>query len=167
MHPEAYEGFGWAAAKSGLDLRRPWRVLDVGGQNVNGSVHDQFSPLSSILTLDLENADIVADARTWQPTMLFDVVIATEVFEHVREWRQVIHTMRSALDPEGPGILIATCASTNRPAHGATGAPLPVRGEYYANVEPRNLEHCLHQYFADYSVEYRYPPGDAYMWARV
>jgi len=167
VHPEAYEGFGRALAESGLDTRRPWRVLDVGGQDVNGTVHDLFPPLARVWTLDLENADIIADARTWVPTMLFDVVIATEVFEHVEEWRAVVATMRAALDPEGPELLVATCASTNRPRHGATGAPLPARGEHYANVEPADLEHCLGQWFSTYGVAYRYPPGDAYMWARV
>jgi hypothetical protein len=167
MHPEAHAGFQRMLKKVNVPrLYAGLRVLDVGGQYVNGSVHDLL-PGARITTLDLENADIVADARHWRPDRLFDLVMATEVFEHVREWRQVVHTMRAALDPDGPGVLIATCASTDRPRHGATGAPLPARGEYYANVEPRNLEHCLHQYFREYGVEYQYPPGDAYMWARA
>lgn len=165
MHPEAYEGFGWAMRQVGLckgagDLR----VLDVGGQNVNGSVHDYFAR-GCITTLDLENADIIADARVWLPDRKFDVVIATEVFEHVRDWRRVVHTMRSALDPNGPGFFLATCASTHRPPHGATGGPRPVKGEWYENVSVGDLTRCLETFFCFSDVEYQYPPGDAYMWA--
>lgn len=166
MHPEAYAGFGWAIEQCGLDPTQPLRVLDVGGQNVNGTVHEYFTHTdTSILTLDLENADIIADARTWQPDLLFDVVIATEVFEHVRHWEAVIHTMRRALDPEGPGVFLATCASDNRQAHGATGAPAPAPGEWYENVSPERLRRVLHEEFRVAEVTYLYPPGDAYMWA--
>lgn len=166
MHAEAYEGFAWALERSGLDRSQPWRVLDIGGQMVNGSVHDQL-PQSTVTTLDLENADIIADARTWEPTHLFDVVIATEVFEHVHNWGAVLDTMRKALDPEGPGTLITTCASTNRQPHGATGAPAPAPYEYYGNVEPIDLELALRSRFAHSEVRYLYPPGDAYAWARM
>lgn len=166
MHPEARDGFCWAMLESRLTLYTGMRVLDVGGQDVNGTVHDLF-PEGSITTLDLENADILADARTWVPDRLFDVVIATEVFEHVREWPMIVATMRSALDPVGPEILLATCASVNRPPHGATGAPLPAKGEHYSNVEPGDLKLVLHDLFSTYDVAYVYPPGDAYMWARA
>lgn len=167
MHPEAFAGFGRAMQRAGIDRETAYRVLDVGGQNVNGTVHGWFSPETEITTLDLENADIIADARTWEPDRLFDIVIATEVFEHVENWCEVIGTMRKALDPDGPGVLIATCASTNRPRHGATGAPLPVDDEYYANVDPQELDDCLRNFFRTSVVEYCYPPGDAYMWGRL
>lgn len=167
MHPEAYEGFKWAVAE--VKVPQPYaalRVLDVGGQNVNGTVHDLL-PGAKITTLDLENADIIADARTWQPDQFFDVVIATEVFEHVREWRRVLMTMRKALDENGPGILIATCASNHRIPHGATGAPDPAPGEWYRNVKPADLQEMLEDLFTTCDVGYRYPPGDAYMWGRI
>lgn len=165
MHPEAYAGFGWAIEKSGLDPTAPLRVLDVGGQNVNGTVHEYFThPETTILTLDLENADIIADACTWQPDRQFDVVMATEVFEHVKDWKAVIQTMRRALEPDG--VLLATCASDNRQPHGATGAPAPGPREWYGNVSPEQLRRALHQHFRMAEVTYLYPPGDAYMWAR-
>jgi hypothetical protein len=166
VHPEAYEGFGWALRESGLDPTKPYSILDVGGQDVNGTVHDYF-PNAEILTLDLENADIIADATVWKPDQWFDVVIATEVFEHVAGWGYVLETMYRALDVTGPGVLLATCASTNRPAHGATGAPLPAPGEHYDNVSPYDLENTLELYFPHMGVRYQYPPGDAYMWGRI
>jgi hypothetical protein len=74
----------------------------------------------------------------------------------------VIETAWSALRPAG--VLIATCASTNRPVHGATGAPAPAPGEWYENVTPDELSDVLVYLFHRYNIEYRYPPGDAYMW---
>lgn len=164
MHPEAYEGFRQALDEALPIYHEGMRVLDVGGQNVNGTVHELL-PLAVITTLDLENADILADARTWKPDRLFDLVIATEVFEHVAEWREVLVTMRRALDPGGLGALVATCASTARPAHGATGAPLPAEGEWYGNVHEADLRIFLRSLFITSKVTYQYPPGDAYMWA--
>src|SRR5690349_11025084 len=84
MHPEAYEGFQWALQDSGaLLFPKQCKVLDIGGQMVNGSVHDLLPKDAVITTLDLENADIIADATTWEPDQQYDVVMATEVFEHV------------------------------------------------------------------------------------
>jgi len=164
MHPEAHAGLGWAIDQSGLDRHAPLTVLDVGGQNVNGTAHDWFThPATTITTLDVENADVIADARTWQPTRQFDVVMATEVFEHIEDWRAVLNTMALALRPGG--VLLATCASTGRPAHGATGAPLPADGEHYRNVDPPELVEALSRYFPTREVRYQQVPGDAYMWA--
>jgi hypothetical protein len=168
MHPEAHTGIGWAIEQAQLDRHAPWRILDVGGQNVNGTAHDWFThPDTTITTLDIEGADIIADARTWEPDRRFDVVMATEVFEHIRDWPAVLRTMVLALDPAGPGVLLATCASPGRPPHGATGAPLPAPGEWYRNVTPAQLAEAVHPYLPWREVRYLYPPGDAYLWGRI
>ena len=164
MHPEAFDGFSRSLTASGVDPDGRHDVLDIGGQDVNGSVH-ALLPFSSITTLDLENADIIADATTWRSDQRFDLVIATEVFEHVKDWRAVVATMRAHLQPGG--VLVATCASTARQRHGATGAPEPAEGEHYGNVHPDDLRVVLRRLFREYDVEYQYPPGDAYMWARA
>ncbi len=165
MHPEAYEGFGWALHQTGLNPDRGWRVLDVGGQDINGTCHD-WLPNATILTLDLEHADIHADARTWVPDDLFDIAMATEVFEHVQDWRAILSTMAAALDPAGPRILLITCAATGRPAHGATGAPLPAPGEWYGNLTPSALSDALAAHSVVYEVRYDLRTGgDLYAWA--
>lgn len=165
MHEEAYNGFGDMLALSGTNPDGSWTILDIGGQYVNGSVHEYF-PNAKITTLDLENADIIADGCTWRSDRRFDIVIATEVFEHVEDWRAIIETMREHLDPEGPGLLIATCASTGRRPHGATGALDPAPGEWYGNVAPQDLKQELDKRFARAEVHYHQEPwGDAYMWA--
>ena len=165
MHLEAYEGFGEMLYAAEVDRNAPLTVLDLGGQNVNGTVHQWFThPDTEITTLDLENADIIADATDWEPDKQYDVVIATEVFEHVEHWPKVLATAFHALGTGG--VFIGTCASTNRPSHGATGAPDPEPDEWYRNVEPAELQFVLDQLIAHAEVTYKHPPGDAYMWAR-
>lgn len=169
MHPEALDGFTTAALAAALDLTANMSVLDLGGQDVNGTVHAVF-PNAVFTTLDIMDGpgvDVVGDARTWEPTALFDVVIATEVFEHVEGWPAIIATAARALDPSGCGVFITTCASTDRHIHGATGAPLPVAGEWYENVRPELIREVLAEHFHQLDVTYRYPPGDAYAWART
>lgn len=167
MHAEAYAGFGWALSQSGIDRHAPLRVLDLGGQNVNGTVHDYFThPDTIITTVDLENADVLADITVWRPPAGdpgYDVVTATEVFEHVEDWRAVMDTAEACL--KDGGVFIATCASTNRPEHGATGAPAPAPGEWYRNVGPEELEEAVRNRWRRGEVTYKYPPGDAYLWA--
>lgn len=171
MHLEAYEGFGRMLTASGLDVNHPWYILDVGGADVNGSVRDYF-PQGIFTGLDIEAApgvDIVADAATWrlpEDDYGYDVVIATELFEHAEQWHLIIETMAKALDPDGPQLLIATCASTGRPPHGARGEWGVPAGQFYGNVSSEMLREELEKHFHEVEVEYNPNPGDAYMWAR-
>lgn len=164
MHTEAYDGFAGKFCASGLDWHGKWRGLDVGGRNVNGSVRGLL-PEATWVGLDIRpgpDVDIVADAATWEPTQLFDIVISTELFEHAREWRAIIRTMWSALDPTGPGVFISTCASIGRGAHGASGEHAPPPDEWYGNVDPNDLHDELARYFEHVDVSYNPNPGDAY-----
>lgn len=171
MHEEAYDGFGRMLAMTGIDPQGEWRILDVGGADVNGSVRDYF-PNSRFTGLDIEPApgvQIVANAATWRPSWndgSWDIVIATELFEHTAEWAAIIKTMADVLDFTGPELLIATCASTGRPPHGARGEWGVPTGQFYGNVGPDELEQELNTYFKEVHVEYNPNPGDAYMWAR-
>lgn len=180
MHHEAYEGFkrmlaasGWHDDTNPIHGVDPGTILglDVGGADVNGSVRDQL-PEVTWIGLDVAPApgvQIVADAATWRRPDKhpgFDVVSATEVFEHAERWPEIIQTMALALREDGPQILIATCASTGRAPHGARGEYGVPAGEYYGNVPPDALEDVLDKFFINYHVEYNPNPGDAYMWAR-
>lgn len=166
MHAEAYEGFGWMLEASKVDPAKPLKILDLGGQDVNGTVHDYFThKRTQIVTVDIENADVIADATVvYLPSFAADVVISTEAFEHIQDWRGVIRTAWIALKPGGH--LIATCASTDRGPHGMTGSWEVPAGEWYGNVSEAELRDYLGRLFEEHDVTYRYPPGDAYLWAR-
>lgn len=156
MHPTAEQGFvRMVDATFGrivaMTQDRPLRVLDIGGADVNGTVHGALKGaglrLLPIDVLDVEpgpGVTIVSDATdpaTWRMLQrerenakggLYDLVISTETFEHVEAWDQIVYGAASAL--RLGGWFIGTCAGFGRRPHGARGAHNPEPGEYYGNV---------------------------------
>ncbi len=122
----------------------PVSVLDLGGQDVNGNFRERFTG-SVYHTLDISDhpsVDIVADARTWDPGYReYDLVICTEVFEHCERWEDIVRTAWKAC--RRGGWFITTMAGPGRPPHAAGGAEFPPPGEWYKNVEERELLDAL------------------------
>lgn len=176
MHPTALDGF-----RRMLDPIVPvtlapqhLRVLDVGGADVNGTVHatlreafDSDVWSMSIDVLDIaegEGVTIVGDAtkeETWDriDRDAYDLVISTETFEHVQYWVDIVKGARGAL--KAGGWFVGTCASLGRRPHGARGEHVPPFGEYYGNVTPDALVSVLGGVFFDgrLSVEYSREPS--------
>jgi hypothetical protein len=170
MHVEARDGLARQLKASSLDLSAPWRVLDLGGRDINGSIRDLL-PAAKWTGLDVQpglGVDLVHDAtRPWPDGWdRFDLVICTEVLEHVEKWGALLRTASQALEPGGPEMLFVTCASTGRRPHGASGAMDPAPGEWYDNVSPAALRDALVGLFQYSHVEYRANPGDAYGWGQ-
>lgn len=179
MHSEAHAGFAVEASRIGLPTGR---YLDLGGYDVNGTVHDLVRRTVvdadvHITVLDYREGpgvDIVADARTFMTDVKYDAVISTELLEHVAPlpdlpdidgWRLVIGAASDALRPGG--VFVGTCASTGRGAHAADGSGWAANGEHYANVDPADLDDCLRDFgFVDVTVTYNPHPGDVYWSAR-
>lgn len=170
MHPEARDGLARQLTASGLNLNAPWQVLDLGGRDINGSIRDLL-PNATWTGCDITpgpGVDLVHDATLPWPDDFdrFDIVVCTEVLEHVQQWPALLRTAAQALQPGASEALFVTCASTGRPQHGAAGAPLPGPGEWYANVPAEVLRVRLGELFTRLVVEYRALPGDAYAWAQ-
>jgi SAM-dependent methyltransferase len=190
MHPTALDGFKRMLPPLPYD-RASLRVLDVGGADVNGTVHDELRSEYVIEQLDVmdiapgHGVTIVADAtrlETWrelrritqpgsaEPT-IYDLVISTETLEHVHGWRQIVEGAALALRPGG--WFIGTCASTGRRPHGARGEHEPPDGEWYQNIRPTELIYKLEkQFHGDIVVEYSRRPefpttNDLYWRAQV
>lgn len=135
MHPHAF----WFLRSQIIDrgLRDCDRVLDLGGRDVNGTVHSMFNKVRTVDIRPGEGVDIVADAADWVPDDQYEVVLCTEVLEHTPTWQRIIRTAQAALEPGG--TLLCTCASRSRPPHSAIdGGPLR-EGEWYRNVSPAEL----------------------------
>ncbi len=172
MHPAALAGFRRnlrevPGAIPGNPGRSALRVLDLGGQDVNGTVHDVIRDLVGqhveLQVLDIEpgpGVTIVADARNtqwWSTDDFYDLVVSTEMLEHVKDWDLTIRTAAAVL--RDGGWFVGTCASLGRAPHGATGAPAPAPGEHYRNVNPDALVAELDRYgFDTIHVQYERDP---------
>lgn len=170
MHPTALEGFRMMCEPDVLErLPRFVSVLDIGGADVNGTVHDVLRECYSVGWLDVldiapgPGVTIVADAtepETWDRIKVghYDLIITTECFEHVPHWTRIVDGVASVLAPGG--VFMGTAASIGRRPHGARGEHEPPAGEYYGNVDPGSLGFMLTSRFAgDVTVTYSRRPA--------
>jgi SAM-dependent methyltransferase len=90
-------------------------VLEVGARNVNGSLRqlvESFEP-SSYLGVDIHpgpGVDSICNAEELVSRFgpaAFDLIIATEVVEHVHDWCAVVENFKAGLRENG-GLLITT-----------------------------------------------------------
>ena len=100
------------------------RVLEVGSRYVNGSVRpliERFCKPREYIGIDIEPGkyvDIVLPAERivdYFGPESFDVVVSTEVIEHVRDWRLVINNMKAVL--RRGGYIYITTRSFGFPYH--------------------------------------------------
>jgi SAM-dependent methyltransferase len=89
------------------------KVLEVGSRDVNGSARpivEAFGP-ASYIGVDIEpgpGVDEICDATRLVDRFgrsAFDMLISTELLEHVREWRRVISQFKQVLKPGGMVVL--------------------------------------------------------------
>ena len=100
------------------------RVVEVGSLDVNGSLRPIIQNLNpkEYLGIDIEmgpNVDEVCEATEILDRYgenAFDVVVTTEMLEHVRPWKEVVHNLKRAVSPGG--ILLVTTRSFGVPYHG-------------------------------------------------
>ena len=91
------------------------RVVEVGSQDVNGSIRpfvEALQPKEYIGT-DMaagKGVDVVCDCGSLEEKFgaeSFDLVISTSLLEHVRDWRSAVHNMKAVCRPGGT-ILVTT-----------------------------------------------------------
>lgn len=164
MHQEAFDFLEKTQKRFNI-ATTPTKSLDVGGQLINMPVHHLF-PEAIWDVLDIENGigvTIQADARTWRSEERYDFILCTEVFEHVEDWRGIIDTCLYHLNDGG--TLLFTCASINRPPHGAHGDAVVPDGEWYENVAYKDIADHLSGLVRYSEVLYNEEHGDAYAYA--
>jgi len=101
------------------------RVLEVGSKYINGSVRpliERFLHPKEYIGIDVEPGkfvDLILPAEKileYFSSESFDVVIATELLEHIRDWRLVVNNMKMLL--KNRGCVYLTTRSKGFPYHG-------------------------------------------------
>ena len=96
---------------------RDLSILEVGALDVNGSVRPlltRFDP-KHYLGVDMQEGTGVDDVCSAEDLVVrfgenaFDVVVSTEMLEHVFDWRCVLHNLKRVLKPNG--LLLITTRS--------------------------------------------------------
>jgi len=187
MHPEAFEAVRRMTAASGYTklvarpLLHPRQGLDIGGADVNGSARPLIPCVDVWTGLDVApgpGVDTVWDATDTVGLYhiltvgAYDVVLCTEVLEHVENWRAIIKNIWLLLGSGGYAFITAAATdggSWARRPHGARGEHDVPQGEHYQNVNVSELtmtiDHATEGLGA-FGVTARPNPGDVYAWIR-
>jgi len=99
-------------------------VIEVGSYNVNGSLRSFIESLEpkEYLGVDIElgpGVDQICKAEDLVERFgknRFDVVISTEMVEHVKRWQEVIYNLKEITKPGG--LMLVTTRSEGFPLHG-------------------------------------------------
>jgi SAM-dependent methyltransferase len=132
-------------------------VLEIGSHSVNGSIRELFD-VEHYVGLDLSagaGVDEVILGHEYRSKNIFDVTISCECFEHNPHFQKTLENMiRHTKDD---GLIIFSCATTNRPEHGTTRTDpslspgtSSIGWDYYKNLTEsdfKNLESLLAGWF--------------------
>lgn len=99
-------------------------VIEVGSLNVNGSLRDHVMQLrpASYVGVDIQSGPGVDEVCNADDVIerfgraKFDLVLSTEVLEHVQHWRTVVSNLKQLTRPGG--TLLVTTRSLGFPFHG-------------------------------------------------
>lgn len=160
MHQAAYD---WLERNKVNNVRN---VIDLGSA-IHGEMQDArwLYPDAQYEGFDIcagSGVDTIHDIRLpLDINVTADLVICTEVFEHVLEVGLVLATAAHCLIPGG--VFLSTCATSGRNPHSCIRPGPPLPDEHYENVKPADLELGLKWAgFKDIELEIDYEHHDLY-----
>lgn len=123
-HRSVHEFFRNRIAPAEIEGRR---VLEVGSRDVNGSVRPFLTSLGARDYLGVDLVEGPGVDRVLNVDLLdsglegerFDVVVTTEMLEHVRDWRGAVSNLKRVVAPGG--LLVITTRSFGFPYHDFPG----------------------------------------------
>jgi hypothetical protein len=157
VHPEHFDGNG--------------NILEIGSQDLNGSVRDYFKHNQNFLGLDLGMAKgvdwTIPGELVELPDQWARVCISTECFEHAATWQRILMNM-IRITSEG-GLLILTIAGEGRATHGTIDSDeesSPFTTSYYKNLGPDDITEKikLGHYFRCHGFQINSEARDTYFW---
>ena len=175
MHQQAYDALGQMIHRSGIDVGYQWKVLDMGGRDVNSTQQGldtrAYLPAASWTGADINpgpGVGIVTDAtqRPWKHDTTFDIAVSTEMLEHVQNWPDVVANIADAVRDGQLEQVFITCAGPGRPEHDSGGLPYLPDGQWYRNVEQFELYQVLREHFHAAFAEFNPGICDVYASAR-
>jgi SAM-dependent methyltransferase len=100
------------------------RVIEVGSNNVNGSLRPIIEAMEpqeyvGVDIVEGPGVDLLCGAENLVQEFgeeSFDLVISTEMLEHVQDWKQSINNMKRICRPDG--VILITTRSIGYPFHG-------------------------------------------------
>ncbi len=100
------------------------RILEVGALDFNGSVRKVISPLqpAQYIGVDIQAGPGVDEICAAQDLIAkfgegaFDILASTEMMEHVKPWRVILHNLKTVVRPNG--LLLVTTRSKGFFYHG-------------------------------------------------
>jgi SAM-dependent methyltransferase len=170
-HHEQRQFFEELSRRFSSQFEKSNRILEVGSQNINGTVRDFFPNCSEYLGIDIGPGvcvDLVIPGELIQlPDAWADITISTECFEHAQNWQQILENMIRITKPSG--LIILTFAGFERATHGTLDSETqwsPYTIAYYKNLIPDDIYQAIQigQYFASHAFEVNSQSHDTYFW---
>ena len=146
-------------------------VIEVGSQDISGSVRKFFGGSQAYIGVDLGKApgvDLVVPGELLQlSTGWADISISTECFEHASGWIDILLNMIRITKEDG--LVLVTCAGFGRPTHGTIDTNIyssPFTASYYKNLIPEEIDSAINsgRYFKRYGFEVDCEAHDTYFW---
>ena len=149
------------------------RILEVGSQNINGSIRDYFPNQNKKNWVGLDigkglDVDFTIPGELIQlPNGWADISFSTECFEHAKSWKDIM--LNIVRITRKNGLIILTFAGKGRAAHGTIDTEpesSPFTQNYYKNLSISDFMNAfnLDKYFSRYSLEVNSNEGDTYFW---
>jgi hypothetical protein len=170
-HPEQQKFFEQLAILFADHFTGNVNVLEIGSQDINGTVRDYFQPEANYLGLDLG----IAKGVDWTipgelvelPDQWARVCISTECFEHAATWEQILLNMIRITQEDG--LLILSIAGNGRATHGTVDSDVessPLTTSYYKNLGPDDITQKikLGHYFKRHGFQVNSEAADTYFW---
>ena len=167
MHPEI-DVFVASVKQKYPHMFKDKSVLEIGSQNINGTVRTHFKNCQYIGT-DLgpaKGVDVIHDITEGSFPGKYDVVISSEMLEHCEDWEKALINMYHNVKPGG--LFILTCAGPQRQEHGThTHTPQDSKFtlNYYRNISVGDFDSILPgAYFDKHTLGYSRGEADLYFW---